>query len=67
MFEGRSTAGYDVRMARLFQHTQTAVREERYLVGWHADETCEERGITEWQNIVGLKNAELRAERKRVM
>jgi len=34
-------------------------------VGWHADEKCEERGVTEWQLVAGLESAVLVRERPR--
>jgi hypothetical protein len=30
-------------MARLFDQIKRAVREDRFVVGWHADERCEEQ------------------------
>lgn len=36
---------------------------EEYVVGWHADERCEERGVTVWQVVSGLEGAELIRER----
>lgn len=50
-------------MGRLFDAIREAVREERYLVSWHADERCEERGVTDWQLVAGLQRAELLRER----
>ena len=50
-------------MGKLFDPIRQAVREDRYLVGWHADERCEERGVTDWQLIAGLDDAELVRER----
>ena len=50
-------------MGKLFDQIRQAVREDRYLVGWHADERCEERGVTDWQLIAGLDDAELVRER----
>lgn len=40
-----------------------AVREERYEVSIHADNRIEERGLMEWQIVMGLADADLlRAE-----
>jgi hypothetical protein len=50
-------------MGRLFDQVKRAVRQDRFLVGWHADERCEERGVTDWQIINGLEEAELVRER----
>jgi hypothetical protein len=52
-------------MGRLFEQIKQAVREDRFLVGWHADERCEERGATDWQIVSGLETAELVRERPR--
>ncbi|MEX2287992.1 MAG: DUF4258 domain-containing protein [Planctomycetaceae bacterium] len=37
--------------------------DEKYVVGQHASERLEERGIMEWQAVVGLDDGELLAER----
>jgi hypothetical protein len=50
-------------MGKLWDQIRDAVRDERFLVGWHADERCEERSVTEWQLIAGLDDAELIRER----
>ena len=50
-------------MGKLFDDIRAAVREERFIVGWHADERCEEREITDWQIVAGLEDAELIRER----
>ena len=52
-------------MGRLFEQIKQAVREDRFLVGWHADERCEERGASDWQIVSGLEEAELVRERPR--
>jgi len=39
------------------------VRNDRFLVGVHADEMCEERLIAAWQVVSGIENAELLRER----
>jgi hypothetical protein len=52
-------------MGRLFEQIKRAVSQDRFLVGWHADERCEERGATDWQIIRGLEDAELVRERPR--
>jgi hypothetical protein len=52
-------------MGRLFEQIKQAVREDRFLVGWHADERCEERGATDWQIVTGLEEAVLVRERPR--
>ena len=47
------------RMGKLFENIRNAVQEERYLVSWHADVRCEERGVTDWQIVAGLEDAKL--------
>jgi hypothetical protein len=32
-------------MGRLFEQIKRAVVQDRFLVAWHADERCEERGV----------------------
>ena len=50
-------------MDTLFNRIRQAVREDRFLVGWHADERAEERGISPWQLVAGLDDSELVRER----
>ena len=50
-------------MGELFNWIQQAVSEERYVVGQHASERLEERGIMEWQAVAGLDDGELITER----
>jgi hypothetical protein len=50
-------------MGQLFDAIRQLVAEEKYLVGLHASERLEERGIMEWQAVVGLKDGKLIAER----
>lgn len=50
-------------MSRLFRRICEAVRDDRFVVSWHADQRCEERGVAVWQLIVGLDDAELVRER----
>ena len=50
-------------MGRIWEHIRTAVSEDRFIVAWHADERCEERGVSEWQLVEGIENAELIKER----
>lgn len=52
-------------MGRLFNRIREAVRNERYLVSWHADHICEERSIADWQIVAGLDEAALLRERPR--
>jgi hypothetical protein len=49
----------------LLDTIRAAAADGRYLVGWHADERCEERGVTAWQLVAGLPEAELFRERPR--
>ena len=48
---------------QLFQKLKTLVFEDRYVIGQHASERLEERGIMEWQAVVGLANGVLLKER----
>ena len=50
---------------KLFEQIRSAVANDRFFVAWHADERCEERGITAWQLVAGLEEAELVRERPR--
>jgi hypothetical protein len=46
-----------------FDTIRRLVAEEKYLIGQHASERLEERGIMEWQAVAGLDDGELVAER----
>ena len=50
-------------MGQLYDSIRTAVEEERYLVGVHAEERCEERGVAVWQIVIGLTGGKLLSER----
>jgi hypothetical protein len=50
-------------MGQLFDLIRTLVDEGRYVVGKHAAERIEERGILEWQAVAGLENGILLLER----
>ena len=50
-------------MGQLFNTIRQLVDEEKYIVGQHASERLEERGIMEWQAVAGLNDGELIAER----
>lgn len=50
-------------MGRLFETIRHLVLSERYVVGQHASERLEERGILEWQVIAGFDEGEWIAER----
>jgi hypothetical protein len=52
-------------MGQLFSTIQQLVAEEKYVVGEHASERLEERGIMEWQAVVALKDGELITEKPR--
>ncbi len=41
-------------MGRLFDTIRQLVAEGRYIVGIHASERLDERGIMEWQAVAGL-------------
>jgi Domain of unknown function (DUF4258) len=50
-------------MGQLFDTIRQLVAEEKYVVGQHASERLEERGIMEWQAVAGLEGGTLLAER----
>ena len=50
-------------MGQLFSTIRRLVADGRYIIGEHASERLEERGIVEWQVVVGLQNGDLVAER----
>ena len=54
-------------MEQLFDVIRQLVAEERYIVGQHASERLEERGIMEWQVVAGVEDGELIAERPDAM
>ncbi len=51
-------------MAALFDRIRQLVELNHYLIGQHASERLEERGIMEWQAVDGVRNAALLVERK---
>ena len=51
-------------MGQLFNTIRQLVAEDKYLIGQHASERLEERGIMEWQAVVGLDDGELIVERQ---
>jgi hypothetical protein len=52
-------------MGKLYERIRKAVREDRFVVSFHADERCEERGVSPWQLALGLENSVLLRERQR--
>jgi hypothetical protein len=46
-------------MGQLFDTIRELVAEENYVVGQHASERLEDRGIIEWQVVAGLEDGEL--------
>lgn len=50
-------------MGSLFETIKRLVADEQYVIGQHASERLEERGIMEWQAVAGLDDGELIAER----
>lgn len=52
-------------MGKLMNKIREAVANERFVVSWHADERCEERGVAAWQLVAGLDDASLVRERLR--
>jgi hypothetical protein len=49
-------------MGQLFETIRKLVVAERYVVGQHASERLEERGILEWQVVAGFDESELIVE-----
>jgi hypothetical protein len=52
-------------VGKLFEKIRTAIHEDRFVVSWHSDERCEERGVSAWQLVAGIEDAELLRERPR--
>ncbi len=52
-------------MGRLYATIRDAVNNDRFIVSWHADQRCEERGVAVWQLVAALNDAELVRERPR--
>ena len=52
-------------MGKLFDSIRRLVADGNYVVGQHAAERLEERGIMEWQAVTGLETGALIAERSR--
>jgi len=50
-------------MGQLFDQVRGLIDGERYIVGKHAAERLEERGILEWQAVAGLEDGVLIDER----
>lgn len=50
-------------MGQLFDTIRQLVAEEKYVIGQHASERLEERGIMEWQVVAGFDDGELIVER----
>lgn len=50
-------------MGKLYENIRKAVSEDRFVVSLHADERCEERGVTAWQLVSGLDTSVLIRER----
>jgi hypothetical protein len=50
-------------LGALFDTIRLRVTEGRYIVGQHAAERLEERGVLEWQVVDGIVNARLLSER----
>ena len=50
-------------MGSLFQKVKKLVDQDQYVIGQHASERLEERGIMEWQAVAGLHDGSLLTER----
>ena len=54
-------------MGLLFTTIQALVAEGKYLVGQHAAERLDERGVLEWQIVDGLEHGSLIIERQKAL
>jgi len=52
-------------VSKLLDNIVAAIKADRFVVSWHADEQCEERGVTAWQLVAGIEDGELVRERPR--
>lgn len=50
-------------MPQLFDTIRRLVADDKYVIGEHASERLEERGIMEWQVVAGLEGGQLIVER----
>jgi hypothetical protein len=50
-------------MPRLFDTIRSLVLRHRYVIGEHATERLDERGILEWQVVDGIESGQLIVER----
>lgn len=50
-------------MGQLFDTIRQLVTNEKYVIGQHASERLEERGIMEWQAVAGIEDGHLVVER----
>jgi hypothetical protein len=50
-------------MGLLFQELQRLITRDQYVIGLHAAERLEERGIMDWQVVSGVSDGELILER----
>lgn len=49
-------------MGKLFDKICRLVVDEKYVIGEHATQRLEERGILEWQAVLGLEDGKLMCE-----
>jgi len=50
-------------VSQLFDRIHEAVTQDRYLIGVHAANQLEDRGIPDWQVVAGVADGELIQER----
>lgn len=50
-------------MGKLFGQVRSSILGGEFLVSLHAEERCEERGVTAWQLVADFENAKLVRER----
>jgi uncharacterized protein DUF4258 len=49
-------------MPQLFETIRQLIEDEKYIIGQHATERLEERGIMEWQVVAGISEGTLIVE-----
>jgi hypothetical protein len=52
-------------VGKLFDNLVAAIKSDRFIISWHADERCEDREVSPWQLVAGIEDAQLVRERPR--
>jgi hypothetical protein len=50
-------------MPDLLDKIKVAVADSRFLVSWHAQDQCDQRGVSPWQLVAGLDQAAVKRVR----